>query len=378
MHFTINNADFQHGLRKIDPFISTRPKARKSTSLTLSVSESKAFPPGPPILRMSGEYADGYVRSYKTVASVTECGSVAVDAGMLAMVLRLLPQNAVVTVRKVQDKGKVVVEAGDFSLELDAKDPERIPIRYELAQSVPFNMPAADLAKLFQRTHVAMANRAASTYLNGVFLHAKHGRLRAAATDGHRLVLTSVPLPDKAGDVGGAIIPRTTVFGLLKALKRINGPVTVSISEGLVRIDAQKVAVLSRSVDGLFPEYERVIPGEDRNQNVVTVNTKNLVDLLNWVMPALDRKQPCVELGIYENSIVVSSIGLSPAESTGKIEASSNVLSMKIYFNAKNLLNALSVIEGDYARFKISDPYSPVIILDPKDEYTLQLIMPWA
>jgi DNA polymerase-3 subunit beta len=372
MHFTINNADFQRGLRKIDPFIS------KGARLTLNVSEPKSFPSVFPILRISGEYSDGYVKYRAPILSVAEYGSVSVDSSVLAGILRRLPQNAVVTVRKVQDKGKVVVEAGDFSLELDANHPDPIPARYEAGQGASFAVPVDDLAKLFRRTQGAMADRKSSMYLNGVFLHTKSGRLRAVATNGHWLSLTSVPLPDTVGDVEGIIVPQSTVFGVLKAFKGAGGFASVSVSGDLICVEVDRIAIFSRSVDGLFPEYERVIPGEGCNQNVVTVNTKGLAGLLNRIVPALDRKRPGAEFNIYENFIVVSNVELNSVCCAGKVEANSNISNMKIYFNAKYLLEALSVIEGEHARFEIKDKYSPVVIRDPADEHALYLIMPWA
>jgi DNA polymerase-3 subunit beta len=271
-----------------------------------------------------------------------------------------------------------VIEAGDFSLELDANHPDQIPARYEDLQGVSFKMPVADLAKLFRRTQKAMADHRSSKYLNVVFLHTKSGRLRAVATNGHWLSLTSVPLPDKAGDVEGIIVPQSTVIGVLKVLKGASGFASVSVSGDLICVEVDRIAVFSRSVDGLFPEYERIIPGKDRNQNIVTVNTKSLSDLLNRIIPALDRKRPRVGFDISENSIVVSSTEIGSVGCAGKVEANSNVSNMKIFFNAKYLLDALSVIEGEHARFEIEDQYSPVIVRDQADEHALYLIMPWA
>jgi DNA polymerase-3 subunit beta len=378
MHFTINNADFQRGLRKIDPAISKRPTTHAHASITLDAIQPKTFPSVRPFLRISGEYPDGYVKYRAPVLSVAEYGSVAVDAGVLASILRRLPRNAVVTVRKVQDKGKVVIEAGDFSLELDANHPDPIPARYETGQGASFAVPVTDLARLFRRTQKAMADHRSSKYLNVVFLHTKSGRLRAVATNGHWLSLTSVPLPDKAGDVEGITVPRSTVLGVLKVLKGVSGFATISVSDDLVCIGADRVEIFLRSVDGFFPKYEYVIPGEGCNQKVVTVNTKGLADLLDRIIPALDRKQPVVGLDISKNSIVVSNAEIGSVGCAGKVEANSNISNMKIFFNAKYLLDALSVIEGEHARFEIKDQRSPVIILDPKDEYTLHLIMPWA
>jgi DNA polymerase-3 subunit beta len=271
-----------------------------------------------------------------------------------------------------------VIEAGDFSLELDANHPEPIPARYEAGQGASFAVPVDDLAKLFRRTQGAMADRKRAMYLNGVFLHTKSGRLRAVATNGHWLALTSVPLPDTAGDVEGIIVPQSTVIGVLKVLKGASGFASVSVSGDLICVEVDRIAIFSRSVDGLFPEYERVIPGEGCNQNVVTVNTKGLADLLNRIIPALDRKRPGVGFDISENLIVVSNIEIGSVGCAGKVEANSNISNMKIHFNAKYLLEALSVIEGGYVRFEIKDQYSPVIVRDPADEYALHLIMPWA
>lgn len=135
-----------------------------------------------------------------------------------------------------------------------------------------FELP--DVAALFEPVVHAMSTEETRYYLNGVFLHLRDGgdTLGAVATDGHRLALNSVPAPEILGGFPepGVIVPRETVPILMKMAD--GKPLTLTVTEGKIRAEIDGETLVSRLIDGTFPDYQRVIPGGAENRRRVDRN----------------------------------------------------------------------------------------------------------
>ena len=132
-----------------------------------------------------------------------------------------------------------------------------------------FDMPAADLARLIDKTRFAISTEETRYYLNGIYLHATKGgaasMLRGVATDGHRLARVEVALPDGRRADPGVIVPRKTVGELRKLIDDIGGEVEIGVSPTRIRFAFERAVLISKLIDGTFPDYERVIPtGNDK------------------------------------------------------------------------------------------------------------------
>ena len=132
-----------------------------------------------------------------------------------------------------------------------------------------FELAAADLKRLIEKMRFAISTEETRYYLNGIYFHAaKAGGtdvLRGVATDGHRLARVEVPLPKGAGDIPGVIVPRKTVGEVRKLLDESDGSVEVELSDTRIRFASGNVTLVSKLIDGTFPDYERVIPtGNDK------------------------------------------------------------------------------------------------------------------
>ncbi len=95
------------------------------------------------------------------------------------------------------------------------------------------------------------------------------GKLRAVATDGHRLALADVAAPAGASGMPGVIVPRKTVSELLKLVSEASEAVTVELSSVKVRVSTGAIVLTSKLIDGTFPDYQRVIP--QRNDKLMIV-----------------------------------------------------------------------------------------------------------
>ena len=184
--------------------------------------------------------------------------AVTVAARKMQDLLRALPDDA--TLNLDATGGKMTVRAGRsrFNLQtLPAADYPRIGIGEDQLQTI--TLPQRDLRGLFRLAEFAMAQQDIRYYLNGMLLVADKGSLQAVATDGHRLAWAELGVP---GDYSRqeVILPRKTVLELGKLLADVDDPVTIDILATQVRFRFGNVELVSKVVDGKFPDYNRVIP----------------------------------------------------------------------------------------------------------------------
>ena len=108
--------------------------------------------------------------------------------------------------------------------------------------------------------------------------------MRAVATDGHRLAQYDIPLPQGAEDITGIIIPKKTIYELRKVLDDANGDVSVSLNENKIKFSFNDLKVVSKVIDGTFPDYTKVIPQKnDKNFKTNNSDLKNAIDRVSAV-----------------------------------------------------------------------------------------------
>ena len=128
-----------------------------------------------------------------------------------------------------------------------------------------FELPAQTLRQIIDKTRFAISSEETRYYLMGIFLHVADDKLKAAATDGHRLARVTVDKPEGADGMPDVIIPKKCVGELRKLLDEVEGTVEISLSPTKVRFGLGNAVLTSKLIDGTFPDYNRVIPtGNDK------------------------------------------------------------------------------------------------------------------
>ena len=187
-----------------------------------------------------------------------EAQAVTVAARKLQDLLRALPDDAALNIDAASNKMTVKAGRSRFNLQtLPATDYPRISLGTEQLQTL--SLPQKDLRSLFKLAEFAMAQQDIRYYLNGMLLVVDKATLQAVATDGHRLSWASIAV---SGDYARqeVILPRKTVLELGKLLEDSDNPVTLDILGNQVRFRFANVELVSKVVDGKFPDFNRVIP----------------------------------------------------------------------------------------------------------------------
>ncbi len=311
-------------------------------------------------------------------AELSDAGAVTAPAHTLYDIVRKLPDGAQVGLETEAEGNQLHLNAGRARFRLGTLDTAEFPAMSDGELPHGFSLSASDFRSLIDRTRFAISMEETRYYLNGIYLHAVSGDgdgvLRAVATDGHRLARVEMPLPAGAEDMPGIIVPRKTVLELRKLIEETGGEIDVALSDTRIRFSFDDAVLTSKLIDGTFPDYERVIPSA--TDKTMEVNRKIFADAVDLVATIATEKSRAIKLSVNKGNLALSANSPDAGSAEEELDAKYDGESLDIGFNSRYLLDIAQQIEGDTARFDMSDPGSPMIVRDASDESALYVLMP--
>mgnify|MGYP006266103779 CR=1 FL=1 len=309
-------------------------------------------------------------------ATIATPGGTTVPAHMLYDIVRKLPEGS--QIEFDGDGSTLFVSAGRSRFKLSCLPVEDFPEMVGGDLPTHFALGASDLRSMIDRTRFAVSQEETRYYLNGIFLHGALsgdvGVLRAVATDGHRLARVEMPLPEGAADMPNVIIPRKAVLEVRKLIDDTGDNVDISLSDTKVRFSFNDSVLVSKLIDGTFPDYERVIP--KANDKVLEVDPKIFAGAVDRVATVSAEKSRAVKLDIKPGGLTVSAQSAEAGSATEEIEVRYDQDPLEIGFNSKYLLDIAAQIDGEGCRLTMADSASPTIISDAADASAVYVLMP--
>ena len=294
-------------------------------------------------------------------ANVTEPGATTVPAHTLFDIVRKLPEGS--QVELIAAEGRMQVNAGRARFTLSTLPRDDFPVIAEGDLPTQFELPAATLRQIIDKTRFAISTEETRYYLNGIYLHVSDEAqpvLKAAATDGHRLARVTVPRPDGAQGMPGVIIPRKCVAELRKLLDEVDGTVQASLSESKIRFGLGNAVLTSKLIDGTFPDYSRVIP--TANDKLLKLDPRSLEEGVDRVSTIASERTRAVKLSLDRDRVTLSVTSPENGTASEEVPADYAADSVEIGFNARYLLDILGQIEGDTMEVHLADAAAPTLL----------------
>lgn len=314
----------------------------------------------------------------KAKATVQQPGKTTVPAQTFYEIVRKLPEGSQVELSKAADAAKLTIRAGSSRFSLATLPVEDFPVMTEGDMPISFSITASECNALIDKTKFAVSTEETRYYLNGIYLHTAEnqglGVLRAVATDGHRLARIEVALPAGAAGMPGIIIPRKTIGEIKKLTEDGVTHVDISLSESKIRFACGNAVLVSKLIDGTFPDYERVIPSA--NDKIMEMNGKDFSKAVDRVSTIASEKTRGIKLAVSQGKLNLSSDSPEHGTATEEIEVNYSADPVEIGFNSRYLLDMMSQIEGDTVQFVLSDSTSPALVRDTVDVSALYVVMP--
>jgi len=303
-----------------------------------------------------------------------QTGSTTVPAHMIYDIVRKLPEGAQVELQSAADGTQLQVRAGRSKFTLQALPETDFPDLAAGEMTHSFSIASADLKRLIDRTQFAISTEETRYYLNGIYLHAIDDKLRAVATDGHRLAQAEIKAPKGTKGMPGVIIPRKTVTEVQRLIDDAGEEVKIELSATKIRFSLGNAVLTSKLIDGTFPDYARVIPAA--NDKTLIVDKGEFMSAVDRVSTVSSERGRAVKLALTDGKLTLSVINPDSGSATEELEVEYGAEALDIGFNGRYLLDILQQVEGEKARLKLADPGSPTLIEDMETAGALYVLMP--
>ena len=299
--------------------------------------------------------------------------STTVAARKLLDILRALPDTG--DVKLGLASAKLSVQSGKSRFALQTMGASEYPTLAQPEQwDISFSLPQKTLKHLFNMVHFAMAQQDIRYYLNGLLFVFEPGFVRTVATDGHRLAHsgTAVEGITSKHDV---IVPRKTVLEMQRLLSDTEEPVSIDVATGQIRFRFGDVELVSKLVEGKFPDFTRVIPSNYTRH--FSINREILQGSLQRAAILTTDKLKGVRLQLSNNQLKISSSNAEQEEAQEEIDIDYGHESLDVGFNVSYLLDVLANVKTETIQWSVQpDVNASALITSPDDEQFKYVVMP--
>jgi len=295
-----------------------------------------------------------------------------VGARKLIDILRTMPSDQTVTLESSQNK--LMLKGGKSRFTLQTLPAEDFPLVQEAPSFGPsFSVPQKTLKDLLNQVSFAMAVHDIRYYLNGILFVAEGQQLSLVATDGHRLAFASATLEVEVPRQE-VILPRKTVLELQRLLSDAEGAIEMQFASNQARFSFAGMEFVTKLVEGKFPDYNRVIPKNHRNE--ITLGRAPLLASLQRTAILTSDKFKGVRLNVEPGLLRVASNNAEQEEAVDELDIDYGGDTIEIGFNVSYLIDALANMSQDMVKIELQDANSSALITNPENAAFKYVVMP--
>jgi DNA polymerase-3 subunit beta len=350
MRIDISRADLARLLSGVTKIVEARNTIPVLSMVRLSATAD----------RVSVTATDLDIEASDSVPAMCQPGEVCVEARLLESIVKKLPASALVLLE--QDGNTLSIKAGRSRFSLPTLPASDLPTMQGGQFAAEFD---TDLAALFAPVAFAMSTEETRYYLNGIFLHVAEGKLRAVATDGHRLGRHDGA--ESNAEFEAVIVPRKLVNVLPK------GELTVSLSGTKIRVAKGDLVYISKLVDGKFPDYQRVIP--TGNDKIVTMAADAIRAASDRVSTISADRGRAVKFSIAPGQAIVS-VNTPEGSAQEEISADYNGEPVEIGFNSRYVADVFGNFPAGKVKLALADAGAPALVTSDQAPELLCVLMP--
>lgn len=300
--------------------------------------------------------------------------STTISAKKLLDICRALPENTEINMATTDSR--VQVKAGKSKFNLQTLPAADYPVMTKSASSASATITIGQgtLKRLFKQVEFAMAQQDIRYYLNGLLMEVQGNQLHVVGTDGHRLSYTNTTL-DQEFEKTEVILPRKTVLELTKLLdEQSDSPVVIDLLNGQVSFEFGDIQLISKVIDGKFPDYNRVIPSG--HQNTFDVNRQSILSALQRASILSNEKYRSIRMVITDGQLKLISTNTEQEEAEEELDIDYSKAPLDIGFNVTYLIDVLNNLSDETIQFAFADANSSCLITTASDTNYKYVVMP--
>lgn len=308
----------------------------------------------------------------RAVVKTQSPGRTTVPARKLFDICRTLPEGAELTLDTSGDK--LTLKSGKSRFSLATLKPDEFPSLGTVPNPRLLKIGKGELRTLIERTQFAMANQDVRYYLNGMLLHVTAKRIRAVATDGHRLAMTELAKDTKFKEDVQIILPRKAVLELMRLIDAGDDDIELRLSDTQFQADLDVIRLTSKLIDGRFPDYERVIP--ENGDKHVKANRERVRAALARTAILSNEKFRGVRLQLADGKLKLSTHNPEHEEAEEDLDVDYKGGALEIGFNVNYLLDALGAMTADEFLMELKGPDASGLLHESATAGSKYVVMP--
>ena len=367
MKFNVNQQDLQKSLNYCQGVIEKRSTLPILSNVLLEVANSK--------LTITATDLDLIFIHQIPNVEIIEEGKTTTSSSIMHDIVRKFSSGKKINF-SIVGENKLHLESEKSVFNLNCIGAAEFPLTDENFNKNEFSIKSKQLLKLLNKCKFSVSSDETRHYLSGIFFHQTQNDdkifLTAAATDSHRMSISKIRLNEKI-DFEPIILPKKTIFQLCSLLEDYEGDVKVSNIKSKIKFELNNSILISKLIDGKFPNYLQVIPKE--NQKKLEVDLKLFLNSVDRVASVSLDKKDGVKFNLTKDLLNLSVNNANSGDGKESLSVKFEH-DLDISFNSRYLIDVASQLDGDKIEIYFKDTGSPALIKDPGDFDSIFVVMP--
>jgi len=367
MKFNVNQNDLQKSLSYCQGVIEKRSTLPILSNILLDASNSK--------LKIIATDLDLiFINEIKNVEILDE-GKTTTTSSIMYDIIRKFSSGKKINFN-FSGEGKIQLESEKSIFNLNCIAASEFPVTDENFIENEFIIKSKQLLKLLNKCKFSVSNDETRHYLSGIYFHQTEIDnkffLTAVATDSHRMSISKTQLKDKI-EFEPVILPKKTIFQVCSLLEDYEGDVKISNQKSKIKFELGNSILISKLIDGKFPNYIQVIP--KNNKKRLEVDLKIFLDSVDRVASVSLDKKDGVKFKLVKDNLSLSVNNASSGDGNESLNVKFDH-ELNISFNSRYLIDIASQLDGEKIELFLNDTGSPALIKDPSDFDSIYVVMP--
>ncbi len=348
MKFKVNKTDLLNGIQTVQNVVTPKSALPILSNILISSQQDK--------IRLTATDLDIGISCVLSV-DVQEPGAITVPAKRFGDIIRELPADDVSFVSKKNNL--VVIETELCQFKIMGLSSEEFPKLPEFKDRGVIKIEQPVLKEMLELTSFAASFDETRYILNGILFKIEQNNITLVATDGKRLALIERKIKDAAGGSLSMIVPIKTIHELNRNLKD-DGDLSLVLNNNQVLFDLGSAVIISRLIEGEFPDYRQVVPASSENKMKVN-RTQFLLGVKRAALLSTPDYQ-AVKLELFKDKLVVSKSTPDVGESREELKVEYRGKELVVGFNPSYLIDVLKNLSDEDINFELSDSEKPGVI----------------
>ena len=367
MKFNINQQDLQKSLNYCQGVIEKRSTLPILSNVLLDVSNGK--------LTITATDLDLIFIHQISNIEILEEGKTTTSASIMYDIVRKFSSGKKINFSNPSEI-KLQLESEKSLFNLNCINPSEFPLTDENFNKNEFVINSKHFLKLLNKCKFSISNDETRHYLTGIFFHQTQIEdkifLTAAATDSHRMSISKIRLKNKI-EFDPIILPKKTIFQLCSILEDFDGDIKISNIKSKIKFEINDSILISKLIDGKFPNYVQVIPKE--NQKKLEIDLKSFLNSVDRVASVSLDKKDGVKFSLSKDILNLSVNNTNSGDGKESLSVKFDD-ELDISFNSRYLIDVASQLDGEKIEIYLKDSGLPALIKDPADFDSIYVVMP--